>query len=131
VDFEAHYILPLSGTNNDKAYVLGSHNVAYMSSANFRDPEAFLPERWLPEGKDHFESDSKAVFEPFSTGQRSCLGRNLAWAEMRVIVARMLWNFDLELMPEGQNWIKRQRTFFLWEKVALPVKLTKAVRQVV
>jgi len=29
---------------------------------------------------------------------------SLAYAEMRVILARMLWNFDMELQPESQNW---------------------------
>ncbi|QDS77051.1 hypothetical protein FKW77_006788 [Venturia effusa] len=110
----------------------GNHSIAYMSQANFRDPDSFLPERWLPEGKGHFDSDNKAVHQPFNTGPRSCLGMNLGLAEMRVITARLLWNFDFELDDQERDgmgkWLKRQRTFFLREKGPLIVKLKAAKR---
>lgn len=71
-----------------------------MSPANFCDPYSILPERWLPEGKEHFESDNKAVHQPFNIGPRSCIGMNLGMAEMRLIAVRMLWNFDFELVEK-------------------------------
>ena len=49
---------------------------------------------------------------------------SLAFAEMRTILARMLWNFDMELCEVSKDWNK-QRIFLLWEKPALMVKLTE------
>lgn len=52
---------------------------------------------------------------------------SLAYAEMRLILARMIWNFDMELVPESRNWID-QLSFVVWEKPGLHVKLTPANR---
>ena len=53
---------------------------------------------------------------------------SLAYAEMRTILARMLWNFDMELCEVSKDWNK-QRIFLLWEKPALMVKLTERTIQ--
>lgn len=42
---------------------------------------------------------------------------------MRLILARMIWNFDMELAPESRGWID-QLSFLVWDKPALRVKLT-------
>lgn len=47
--------------------------------------------------------------------------------EMRLIVARMIWNFDFELTAESENW-SDQKVFFLWMKPPLSVKLTPVNR---
>lgn len=52
---------------------------------------------------------------------------SLAYAEMRVILARVLWRFDLELMPESRGWYN-QRVYALWEKDGIKVKLTPVKR---
>lgn len=62
-----------------------------------------------------FYNDNRDVLQPFSIGPRNCIGRNLANNEMRVILARVLWNFDLELCAESSEW-EKQRSFLLWEK---------------
>lgn len=49
--------------------------------------------------------------------------RSLAYAEMRLIMAKVLFNFDLELMPESKDWMEGQKVFTLWEKPSLMVKL--------
>jgi cytochrome P450 len=45
------------------------------SAANFHDPHAFHPERWLSDANACFSNDNKAAFQPFSLGPRSCLGQ--------------------------------------------------------
>jgi hypothetical protein len=47
---------------------------------------------------------------------------------MRLLLVRLLWKFDLEMLPGGEDWDK-QKAFILWEKGALPVKLTEVVRE--
>lgn len=65
----------------------------------------------------------KAVFNPFSTGPRDCIGKNLAYAEIRLIMSRLLWNFDIELVDGYEKWNENQRVFFVWQKGPLMVKL--------
>lgn len=47
---------------------------------------------------------------------------------MRLILAKVLFNFDLELVDPKQDWMKGQRVFTLWEKPSLMVRL-KAVER--
>jgi hypothetical protein len=37
---------------------------------------------------------------------------------MRVILARLLWNFDLVMEGESEGW-EKQKSYVLWEKGAL------------
>ncbi|KAF4301045.1 Cytochrome P450 [Botryosphaeria dothidea] len=113
-----HYV-----PDNTSVYV--SQYAAYHSPQNFVEPDSFIPERWL--GNDpRFENDKKSVLMPFSNGPRNCLGKNLAYAEMRCILAKTLFNFDIEPVDEKKNWFD-QKVFTLWEKSPLMVRL-KEVR---
>ncbi|KAL2163757.1 hypothetical protein VTH06DRAFT_5816 [Thermothelomyces fergusii] len=109
----------------EKTIVSIPHLAAYHSETNFRNPDKFVPERWL--GDPEYANDVRAVLQPFSFGPRNCIGMNLAYAEMRLILARLLWNFDLELMPESRRW-NEQKIYILWEKGAINVKLTPVSR---
>jgi len=42
--------------------------------------------------------------------------------EMRLIFAKLIWNFDFELMPESRHW-DIQETFLLYEKGPLCSRL--------
>ncbi|KAK0647791.1 Averantin hydroxylase [Lasiodiplodia hormozganensis] len=103
----------------EKTRVAVPNWAAYRSPLNFKDPESFIPERWLP--GTGFDSDRKDVFQPFSSGPRNCLGKNLAYHEMRIILAKVLWHFDLQLCAESNNWAD-QKTYGLWEKPELWVQ---------
>lgn len=49
---------------------------------------------------------------------------SLAYVEMRVILARIIWNFDLSLAEESQDWLQRQKVYIFWDKGPLIVNLT-------
>ncbi|KAM3448147.1 hypothetical protein MY3296_008068 [Beauveria thailandica] len=98
----------------------------FRNPENFHLPEQFLPERWLPASHPRYEArfanDNRAVFKPFSHGPRDCIGKNLAYAEMRLLAARMLRTFEVTI--EGQSeWQSKQRMFGLWEKIPLNVRV--------
>jgi aspirochlorine biosynthesis cytochrome P450 monooxygenase len=42
---------------------------------------------------------------------------------MRLIISRVFWNFDLEIMPDSLDWMKYQKSYQLWEKSELNVKI--------
>ena len=111
---------------NYQTKVAVHQTAAYWSASNFHEPKSYIPERWLPEASTDpsspFYNDNRAVLQPFSVGPRNCIGRNLAYNEMWLILARVLWNFDLEQCAESQKW-NEQKSYVLWEKPALMCKL--------
>ncbi|CAG9988813.1 unnamed protein product [Clonostachys byssicola] len=101
------------------------HWAVYHSGKNFTKPFEFHPERFL--GDPEFESDHREALQPFHTGPRGCLGRNLAYVEMKVILCRMIWNFDMTLAPECNQWMESQKIYNLWEKGPLMLRLKSIV----
>ncbi|KAH7126340.1 cytochrome P450 [Dactylonectria estremocensis] len=93
----------------------------YHDPANFTLPDEFIPERWL--GDPRFANDKVEAFKPFSVGPRNCIGKNLAYAEMRLILARWVWNFDVQLAAESRGWDDRSLYYILWEKGPLNLYL--------
>lgn len=96
------------------------HYAAYRSSRNFKNSEKYAPERFL--GDKEYAEDKRSVIQPFSVGPRNCIGQNLAWAEMRMILVRLTWHFDFEMLDESKDW-EKQKVYTLWTKPSLMVKL--------
>ncbi|KAK7958457.1 cytochrome p450 [Apiospora saccharicola] len=91
------------------------------------NPWEFHPERFL-DNDPRYQGDLLDAMQPFSTGPRNCIGKNLAYAEMRLILAKIIFNFDIHLADDSEDWIDRQDVYFLWEKPALHVHLTPVSR---
>ncbi|KAH9002867.1 putative P450 monooxygenase [Lactarius deliciosus] len=63
------------------------------SPAVFPDPHAFIPDRWLGEhAKAH-----EAALATFSKGPRGCVGINLAYCELQLVIAAVFRRFDVTL----------------------------------
>lgn len=113
----------------------------YYSEKNFKDAKRFIPERHLDDPR--FASDNKNALQPFSFGPRNCIGRkyrspcsvghlnalltfvlffSLAYVEMRLILARMIVNFEIELAEPDLDWTD-QNVYNLWEKPPLMLNL--------
>jgi len=43
---------------------------------------------------------------------------------MRLILARIVFDFDLKLAEDSKNWVERQKTFTLWDRKPLNVFFT-------
>ena len=104
-----------------------NHYSAYHHPDHFHRPGDFLPERWLPGTRDSspFVNDRKDVLQPFSFGPRSCLGKNIARAEMRLLLAKLLFRFNWTL-PHGQETWMDQSVQGFWQKKPLNCTLTPA-----
>jgi len=46
---------------------------------------------------------------------------------MRLIIARILWEFDIEMCDGMENW-SDVKIFLVWDKKPLPVRLTPVPR---
>eukprot|EP00798_Chlamydomonas_sp_ICE-L_P016950 gene16951-23225_t len=74
------------------------------SKHNWRDPDAFMPERWLEDeatagiGQDGKPPlVNKAAYMPFSEGRRNCIGMNQAYMMARTTALTILSRFWLEV----------------------------------
>ncbi|PHH78381.1 hypothetical protein CDD82_3074 [Ophiocordyceps australis] len=97
----------------------------FLSETNFRRAREFIPDRWL--GDVEFSSDRRDCFHPFSFGPRDCIGRTLAYAELRIILARMVWNFDFSIAESSRNWMQEQRSYMFWDKTS-PLRMHLWIR---
>ena len=71
---------------------------ASMSELNFSQAKDFIPERFLDHEKYPeavpFQNDRKDALQPFNLGPRDCIGRHLASFQLRLIMAKLVFNFD-------------------------------------
>ncbi|KAE8150222.1 cytochrome P450 [Aspergillus avenaceus] len=77
------------------------------SAKYFKDPMKFIPERWL----DPHSTDVKEASQPFLLGPRSCIGRNFAHLEMNLVMTKLLWRYDLELVNRSLDWFGEGRVY--------------------
>ncbi|KAI9901008.1 hypothetical protein N3K66_002825 [Trichothecium roseum] len=99
------------------------HYATYHSSDNFRDPDSFVPERWLDD--PNYQADNRECFRPFAAGPRNCIGQNMAMYEMQLIVSRIFFKFDFQTCAGNLQW-DEQRAFILWDKKPLMCQLSVA-----
>lgn len=150
---EPHHPLPTSPTTSRQnrtnppssvgiagTRVALQHFTIYRDPANFKDPDSFVPERWLSPSSSsspysssdalayqNYASDNRPSLQPFGLGPRACIGQNMALHEMRLILARLLWNFDFDVCEESEHW-DVQKSYVLWEKKALLCRVTAVSR---
>ena len=85
---------------NSKTYVIPPGSAVSMSYREihynpelFPSPTTFDPERFLGENK----AANMKWFSAFGRGARGCVGQNLAWAELYMVVGNLFARFDLKL----------------------------------
>ncbi|RAH58924.1 cytochrome P450 [Aspergillus piperis CBS 112811] len=62
------------------------YTISRMASA-FKDPLTFIPERWYSQPELVLD---KRAFTPFGVGTRTCVGKNLALTQLRLVLAILL-----------------------------------------
>ncbi|KAF2260598.1 putative benzoate 4-monooxygenase cytochrome P450 [Lojkania enalia] len=67
----------------------------------YKQPEEFIPERWY--SRPELVLDKKS-FNPFNIGRYSCIGKNLALAEIRFVTALLVSKYHITLAP-GEDGI--------------------------
>ena len=80
-------------------------------------------------GEDkRFVDDDRSAFRPFLLGKRACIGQQLAWNELRIVLARLLWEFDVNVTEKGIPVWTRQKIFTTWVKEPMYVEVTLTKR---
>ena len=71
-------------------YTIGRHESC------FEKANQFIPERWY---SNPSMVKNKRAFAPFSQGRYSCVGKNLALAELRYVTALLVGKYIIEFAP--------------------------------
>ena len=96
--------VPSGGLTIDGHFFAAGTNVSSAHYALFHDPEffpdpfSFKLERWIVDEEKGVSAASvelaRSAFNPFSLGPRGCSGKNLAYLEMTVAMAKVLYRLD-------------------------------------
>ncbi|RYO44862.1 hypothetical protein AA0116_g13546 [Alternaria tenuissima] len=97
------------------------------SSQYFNDPANFRPERWLEGAEENgFDGDNRSASRPFLIGSRACIGRHMAQQSIRLIMARLLWKYDFELLDrDGFIWERDAGSSLIYTDYTLLVKVSR------
>lgn len=87
----------------------------------WKDPEAFIPERF---NGQHEGDRPKYSYFPFGGGSRMCIGNHFATMEAMLAIAAIAQKYDLDLVPDQE--IKMDFTFTLKPKVPVNCILRRA-----
>jgi cytochrome P450 len=98
-----HRVTPPEGITIKDTFIPGNTAVgigAYLVQRDprcFGKPDEFIPERWLGEGPEPFNRN--AIFT-FSIGPYGCVGKQLAWLELRDLTAALVKNFNMKFTKD-------------------------------
>lgn len=53
--------------------------------------------------------------------------RSIAYMEMRVLMAKFLYNFTFELANPNEDWVSTKKAFGAWDNGGLKLRLKKIV----
>lgn len=64
-----------------------------------KDCLEFKPERWISNGGILYVPPYK--FSAFNAGLRSCLGKDVAFTQIKIVVGAILWNYRIEVVERN------------------------------
>ena len=100
------------------------YSLGRMKAVWGRDCEEFRPERWLTEDERSFEANQESFkFVAFNGGPRVCLGKELAYLQMKTVAASVLLHHRLSLVPGHR--VEQKMSLILFMKNGLLVNLRR------
>ncbi|KAE8125127.1 hypothetical protein FH972_019962 [Carpinus fangiana] len=118
-------IMP-DGTFVRKGWLVTYHTYAMgrMESIWGKNCHEFLPERWMENGVCRQESPFQ--FPVFHGGPRFCLGKGMAYIQMKSIAASVIERFEMEVVGKKEKGPQHLLSLTLRINGGLPVKLRKS-----
>lgn len=96
--------MTIDGEMVPEGTIVGTPHYTIHHNANYYpEPFAYKPERWIASPGSEKEAGvreqevalAQSAFCPFSIGPRGCIGKGLAYVEMSITLARVLYMYDL------------------------------------
>ncbi|KAI3966972.1 hypothetical protein MKX01_040613 [Papaver californicum] len=105
--------------------IISSYAVGRMPWIWGEDCRKFKPERWIDGDGRLIRHENMSKFVTFNFGPRTCLGKDMAFTQIKAVVAAVLFNFQVEVL-EGQSIVPKPAITLHMEH-GLKVKLQKRV----
>ena len=99
--------------------VMLSQWATHRSERWYDDPEAFDPDRWLPERR---ADRPRFAYFPFGGGPRHCIGKHLSLLEAKLIVATVAQEYELDAARSGPLDLRGSLTMHPEEPVSMRVR---------
>jgi len=97
------YTIPNTSVTIDKDTIVTVPTYSLHRDAQYwPEPEEWRPERFMPENKDELVPNT---YLPFGGGPRTCIASRFAKLEVRCVLARLLQDMELNLVP-GKETLK-------------------------
>lgn len=85
------------------------------------DCSEFRPERWIVDGKVGIKHEPSYKFLAFNAGPRTCLGKEVAFLQMKLVAANIMKRFDI-VVVNGEE-VKPSPSIILRMEKGLKVKV--------
>jgi len=81
--------------------VIAFPHLIHYDEKNYTNPEIFDPDRFL---SSNSKKRHPCSFVPFSTGRRNCIGERFSLIQLKIFLAHILHNFDIESQRVGKDF---------------------------
>ncbi|CAO2830371.1 unnamed protein product [Amaranthus hypochondriacus] len=110
--------------NPNMQIIIDVYAMGRMKSIWGDDCNEFKPERWITEqGKIKYEASHK--FFVFNAGPRTCVGREMAFTQMKLVAATIIQNYEIAPV-EGHNVVPDMCNIFFRAKYGFKVRIFRS-----
>lgn len=102
--------------------LLSFYSMGRMEEIWGKDCLEFKPERWISEG-GKIKHVPSYKFTAFNAGPRSCVGKDLAFLQMKIITSFVIWNYSLQVIENHP--VSPSISIVLYMKKGLKVRVLK------
>ncbi|XP_057765278.1 alkane hydroxylase MAH1-like [Salvia miltiorrhiza] len=106
----------------DAKLIISFYSVGRMESVWGKDCLEFKPERWIS-GSGKIKHEASYKFPAFNAGPRTCLGKEMAFIQMKMVAAAIICDYQVQLV-EGHP-VSPRDSVILQAKHGLKVKLSR------
>ncbi|KMT08934.1 hypothetical protein BVRB_6g136500 [Beta vulgaris subsp. vulgaris] len=85
--------------NSNTEIIFNTYAMGRMKSIWGDDCNEFKPERWILEGR-MIKHEPSYKFSVFSAGPRSCIGKQMAFTQMKIVAAIIIQNYHIEAVEK-------------------------------
>ncbi|KAK2661668.1 hypothetical protein Ddye_000242 [Dipteronia dyeriana] len=85
--------------NRDTKMLISFYSMGRLEEIWGEDCLQFKPERWISEQGQIVHRPSYQ-FAAFGAGPRSCIGKDIALIQMKMVATAMLWNYRMQLVDD-------------------------------
>ncbi|CAA0836585.1 cytochrome P450- family 96- subfamily A-polypeptide 5 [Striga hermonthica] len=109
--------------DRDKKVVISFYSTGRMESVWGKDCLEFRPERWLEPGGRGIKQEPPSKFPIFNLGPRTCVGKKMAFIEMKMVAAFVVHHFNVRVVEDHP--VLPRPAIILKAEHGLKVRLTR------